>query len=241
MNKTLQDVLNEQKISRSEMKKMLTDIGTQLLNEEQNTENSDNFSAMLTKISEGQNRVISLLEEINAKEMPEMPEIPAMPDVQKVEILNPSTEFSLKKPSWFNFDIVTPIKALYTSWIVMLEKTIFSTSLEKGNPDKPQYVVLVDEKGHPVDLTKLIPQPANQKIRRSGSGAQVHNEVPSGAIDGVNAVFTLQFNPTQSSLKLYLNGARQKAGGEDFTLSVGTITFTVAPTTNSIILADYTI
>jgi hypothetical protein len=50
-------------------------------------------------------------------------------------------------------------------------------------------------------------------------------EVPSGTINGVNAVFTLQTapNPVQS-LQLAVNGVMQKPG-VDFTLSSATITF----------------
>lgn len=67
----------------------------------------------------------------------------------------------------------------------------------------------------------------------------VDDETPSGAINGSNTVFTLANVPSPaSSLKVYLNGARQRIT-EDYTLSGGTITFTIAPPTGSILLADY--
>jgi hypothetical protein len=70
---------------------------------------------------------------------------------------------------------------------------------------------------------------------------EVANETPAGTINGSNVTFTLANTPLPaSSLKLYLNGVRQKAGGEDFTLSGATITFVNAPLTGSILLADYT-
>lgn len=67
----------------------------------------------------------------------------------------------------------------------------------------------------------------------------VDDETPSGAINGSNTVFTLANVPSPaSSLKVYLNGARQRIT-EDYTLSGGTITFTIAPLTGSILLVDY--
>lgn len=64
-------------------------------------------------------------------------------------------------------------------------------------------------------------------------------EVPAGAINGSNTVFTLLRapNPLQS-LQLYLNGALQTQG-IDYTLSTNTITFTVAPTTGEGFIAWY--
>ena len=51
------------------------------------------------------------------------------------------------------------------------------------------------------------------------------SEVPSGAINGSNAVFTLAFTPSPAgSLNLYLNGLRLDAN-VDYTLSTNTITF----------------
>lgn len=75
-------------------------------------------------------------------------------------------------------------------------------------------------------------------ISGSGSGSLAESEVPSGTVNGSNADFTLANTPLAGSLKLYLNGVRQKVT-EDYTLSTATITFNVAPPTGSIILADY--
>ncbi len=65
--------------------------------------------------------------------------------------------------------------------------------------------------------------------------------VPTGTINGSNKVFTLPASPSPaSSLGVKLNGAWQKTGGEDFTLSAGlTITFVNAPPTGSILLASF--
>jgi hypothetical protein len=56
-------------------------------------------------------------------------------------------------------------------------------------------------------------------------------EIPSGAIDGVNTVFTLTKAPNPPlGLPLYQNGLFQnQIGGVDYTLSGNTITMTVAP------------
>jgi hypothetical protein len=68
----------------------------------------------------------------------------------------------------------------------------------------------------------------------------VNSEVPTGTVNGTNTVFTLEFTPNPTdSLRVFVNGARMKSGGEDFTVSNRTITFVTAPPTTSIILVDY--
>lgn len=69
----------------------------------------------------------------------------------------------------------------------------------------------------------------------------VENEVPSGTVNGSNAVFTTAntVNPT-TSIIVTLNGAHQKPGGVDYTFSsTNTITFAVAPPTGSLLLVSY--
>lgn len=65
----------------------------------------------------------------------------------------------------------------------------------------------------------------------------VFNEVPSGAIDGVNTTFTLATTPKEGTLTVYLP-TRQKLG-DDYTVSGNTITFTVAPAIGSVLIVDY--
>ena len=68
----------------------------------------------------------------------------------------------------------------------------------------------------------------------------VTEETPSGTINGSNVTFTLATTPTAGTLKLYLNGVRLKSGaGNDYTLSTNIISFTTAPTSGDVILADY--
>lgn len=62
-------------------------------------------------------------------------------------------------------------------------------------------------------------------------------EMPSGAINGSNKVFTLTSTPA-TPLLLFLNGNLQLAG-TDFTLSSGTITYTTAPASGDWHLAYY--
>ena len=68
----------------------------------------------------------------------------------------------------------------------------------------------------------------------------VTEETPSGSINGSNVTFTLANTPTAGTLKLYLNGVRQKSGaGNDYTISTNTITMTTAPVTGDVLIADY--
>ena len=68
----------------------------------------------------------------------------------------------------------------------------------------------------------------------------VFNEVPSGSVNGSNTSYTLAYTPTAGTLQLYLNGIRLKSGaGNDFTLATATITMTIAPVTNDVLLCDY--
>lgn len=68
----------------------------------------------------------------------------------------------------------------------------------------------------------------------------VTEETPSGTINGSNTTFTLANTPTSGTVKLYLNGVRQKSGaGNDYTITTNTITFTTAPVSGDVILCDY--
>lgn len=68
----------------------------------------------------------------------------------------------------------------------------------------------------------------------------VVEETPSGSINGSNTAFTLANTPTAGTVKLYLNGVRQKSGaGNDYTISTNTITMTTAPVSGDVLIADY--
>jgi hypothetical protein len=63
---------------------------------------------------------------------------------------------------------------------------------------------------------------------------------PTGTINGSNTGFTLPDTPDTDSLVLSLNGAYQTLT-EDYSLSGGSITFTVAPPSGSVLHAKYTV
>lgn len=70
----------------------------------------------------------------------------------------------------------------------------------------------------------------------------VDSEVPSGTINGSNAVFTLANTPVAGSEHIYLQGVRMRPGaGNDYTISGATVTFEAGqiPPTGSNLLADY--
>ena len=67
----------------------------------------------------------------------------------------------------------------------------------------------------------------------------IDDETPAGLVNSSNKVYTTSLTPSPAvSLKLYLNGQRMKIT-EDYTLASKTITFLVAPLTNSILTVDY--
>jgi len=66
----------------------------------------------------------------------------------------------------------------------------------------------------------------------------VFNETPSGTINGTNATFTLANTPTSGTVRIYLNGLRQKLTTQ-YTLSGGTITMLNIPGTGDDLIVDY--
>lgn len=69
-------------------------------------------------------------------------------------------------------------------------------------------------------------------------GRFVHDETPTGAVNGVNTSYTLANAPTVGTLVLY-EGGRRLLLTTDFTLSGSTITMTYAPPSGSSVRADY--
>lgn len=68
----------------------------------------------------------------------------------------------------------------------------------------------------------------------------VTEETPSGAINGSNTGFTLANTPTAGTVKLFLNGVRQKSGsGNDYTITTNTITMTTPPISGDVLITDY--
>lgn len=69
---------------------------------------------------------------------------------------------------------------------------------------------------------------------------EVAGEVPSGAVDGVNAVFFTAYSMRPLSEVVYLNGVRQKRL-DDYTVTAPTsFTFVSPPHSGDVLLVDYT-
>lgn len=75
-------------------------------------------------------------------------------------------------------------------------------------------------------------------VAESAVGRFVHDETPSGAVNGSNPTFTLANSPTAGTLIVYEGGVR-KLLTTDFTLSGATITFTYNPPNGSYVRCDY--
>lgn len=72
-----------------------------------------------------------------------------------------------------------------------------------------------------------------------GDGVQVFNEIPTGAINGVNATFTTSFSFIPESVAVYINGLRQKVVEDYNTSGDQTILMSVSPETGTNFLIDY--
>jgi len=67
-------------------------------------------------------------------------------------------------------------------------------------------------------------------------------EVPGGSIDGSNRNFLIANTPNPNSEQLFLNGVLQNQGTlNDYTISGQTITFSVAPNVDDVVLVNYII
>ena len=69
----------------------------------------------------------------------------------------------------------------------------------------------------------------------------IYTEIPNGTIDGTNRVFTLVNIPNPSiSLKLFYNGLILQQGGTlDYTVYGNSIVLNFAPSSDSILVANY--
>lgn len=68
---------------------------------------------------------------------------------------------------------------------------------------------------------------------------EVFGEIPSGAINGVNATFVTTYPFRTNSERLYLNGVRQKRVDDYTVSSPTTVVFVLPPKTNDHVLVDY--
>ena len=100
------------------------------------------------------------------------------------------------------------------------------------------------------DLKEKLEALEQRPLGRSGSGGGglskialdthfINDETPTGTVNGVNTDFVLAHAPNPStSLMVYKDGQRMHLV-DDFSFSGRTITFNVAPLTDSIIVVDY--
>lgn len=65
------------------------------------------------------------------------------------------------------------------------------------------------------------------------------DEIPTGAVNGVNALFTVSEAYLTTSLKVYLNGIRQTKPTDYTETSATTFTFVTPPTTGDLVRVDY--
>ncbi len=68
---------------------------------------------------------------------------------------------------------------------------------------------------------------------------EVYGEVPVGMINGVNASFLTSFPFRTGTVRLYLNGVRQKLTNDYTLVPPTTCVFVLAPRTNDHVLVDY--
>jgi len=66
----------------------------------------------------------------------------------------------------------------------------------------------------------------------------VDNEIPSGTVDGSNAVFTLAHTPATASEQFFVNGLRQQRV-TDYTIAGAVVTLIVPPDQDSVLVATY--
>jgi len=92
----------------------------------------------------------------------------------------------------------------------------------------------------PTDGYVLKWNSAQSKLEWETLAGMLCNEVPIGLVNGSNTTYILANTPVTDSLVVFLNGLMQEpGGGNDYTLASDTVTFTTAPETDDIILANY--
>lgn len=72
-----------------------------------------------------------------------------------------------------------------------------------------------------------------------GGATEIVDDNFTGTIDGSNTVYTTSVAYEATKIKVYLNGVRQKVGVDYTETNSTTITFTVAPLTNDVIIIDF--
>lgn len=111
-----------------------------------------------------------------------------------------------------------------------IQQSQWGKSIFQENEDNPdEFEILIDGKYLIDELLKL----------GLTDGNRVFGETPTGAINGVNAVFTSLNAFIPEDLEVYLNGVRQKLVDDYNSSGNNTITMVASPTNGERILINY--
>jgi len=92
----------------------------------------------------------------------------------------------------------------------------------------------------PDGLDDTVVRPSDWNANHTGLTSMfVTRETPTGAVNGVNTIFTLANTPVAGSEHVYRNGVLQEPGGVEYTISGTTITFVSPPNTGNLIRVSY--
>lgn len=72
-----------------------------------------------------------------------------------------------------------------------------------------------------------------------GGGVDVIGEIPAGAMNGINATYTSEFDFVPESVEVFLNGVRQKIIDDYQQIGTTQIQFIASPGINEKILINY--
>ena len=95
-------------------------------------------------------------------------------------------------------------------------------------------------RANPQDIQELTSAEEDWVAAEAAVGRFVHDETPTGAVNGSNTSFTTANAPKAGTLIVY-EGGRRLLLTTDFSLSGSTITFTYAPPSGSSVRVDYRI
>jgi len=112
---------------------------------------------------------------------------------------------------------------------------VLETDAPDGTVSKPVWVALTST------TALIVASRGIYKVSGTSPATDIYNEpVGVGTVDGTETVFTLAQTPAANSLRLTMNGVLRRVD-VDYTLSGVTVTFTVPPPVDSLILASYEI
>jgi hypothetical protein len=120
----------------------------------------------------------------------------------------------------------------------LADDSVTEPKLAMGNSPTDGYVIAWD--GDTSELVWLDPSDLIDETAITDDDYIVR-EVPTGLINNSNTIYTLANEPIAGSEHVYLNGILQADGGNDYSISGDTITFTKAPKTNNKLVVSYII